>query len=61
MATRITLNLKQVKPILSLNPIDAHKRVITLYKAWYRQIPFICKYFNHCMFLKIMKMCCYLT
>ncbi|XP_043577863.1 NADH dehydrogenase [ubiquinone] 1 alpha subcomplex subunit 6 [Bombus pyrosoma] len=41
MAARVTLGLKEVKPILSLSPTDAHRRVITLYKAWYRQIPFI--------------------
>ncbi|XP_033353561.1 NADH dehydrogenase [ubiquinone] 1 alpha subcomplex subunit 6 [Bombus vosnesenskii] len=39
MANRVAL--RQVKPILSLSPIDAHRRVITLYKTWYRQIPFI--------------------
>ena len=32
---------RQVKPILSLNSAEARRRVLTLYKAWYRQIPVI--------------------
>ncbi|XP_043253903.1 NADH dehydrogenase [ubiquinone] 1 alpha subcomplex subunit 6 [Colletes gigas] len=39
MATPTRTGLKKVKPILSLNTEDARRRVITLYKAWYRQIP----------------------
>lgn len=31
----------QVKPILSLDKAEAHRRVINLYRAWYRQIPYI--------------------
>lgn len=31
----------QVKPILSLDKPDAHRRVINLYRAWFRQIPYI--------------------
>ncbi|XP_044731490.1 NADH dehydrogenase [ubiquinone] 1 alpha subcomplex subunit 6 [Chrysoperla carnea] len=31
--------LRQVKPILSTDKNGARSRVITLYKAWYRQIP----------------------
>ncbi|KOX68416.1 NADH dehydrogenase [ubiquinone] 1 alpha subcomplex subunit 6 [Melipona quadrifasciata] len=41
MATPVTSGLKQVKPILSLTHIEARRKVITLYKTWYRQIPFI--------------------
>ena len=41
MATPVKTAIKRVKPILSLNPADARRRVITLYKAWYRQIPFL--------------------
>lgn len=41
MASRITsYNVaRQVKPILSLDSAEARGRVISLYKAWYRQIP----------------------
>ena len=31
----------QVKPILSLNREEAHRRVLNLYRAWYRQVPYI--------------------
>ncbi|XP_060811502.1 NADH dehydrogenase [ubiquinone] 1 alpha subcomplex subunit 6 [Bombus pascuorum] len=41
MAARLTVGLKEAKPILSVSPVDARRRVITLYKTWYRQIPFI--------------------
>ncbi|XP_071521598.1 NADH dehydrogenase [ubiquinone] 1 alpha subcomplex subunit 6 [Panulirus ornatus] len=33
--------VRQVKPILSVDHYEARKRVLTLYKAWYRQIPYI--------------------
>lgn len=32
---------RQVKPLLSLDREEARKRVKNLYKAWYRQIPYI--------------------
>ena len=32
---------RQVKPILSTDKDDARHRVLNLYKAWYRQIPYI--------------------
>ncbi|ESO84947.1 hypothetical protein LOTGIDRAFT_204660 [Lottia gigantea] len=32
--------LKEVKPILSIDLHDSRRRVIQLYKAWYRQLPF---------------------
>ena len=35
--------LKQVKPILSTNKLEAKRRVLNLYKAWYRHIPFMGK------------------
>ena len=60
MATPVTSGLKQVKPILSLTHIEAHRKVITLYKTWYRQIPFISKYSNHYYLLKSFRFC-YLT
>lgn len=60
MATSVTAGLKQVKPILSLTHIEAHRKVITLYKTWYRQIPFISKYSNHYYLLKSFRSC-YLT
>ncbi|XP_003706524.1 NADH dehydrogenase (ubiquinone) B14 subunit [Megachile rotundata] len=41
MATPVKAAVKQVKPLLSLNPTDARRRVLTLYKAWYRQIPYV--------------------
>ncbi|XP_053207257.1 NADH dehydrogenase [ubiquinone] 1 alpha subcomplex subunit 6-like [Panonychus citri] len=31
----------QVKPILSLNHEDARRRTINLYRAWYRQTPYL--------------------
>ena len=30
-----------MKPLLSVNKNEARLRVLSLYKAWYRQIPFI--------------------
>lgn len=33
--------VQQVRPILSVNRDEARKRAINLYKAWYRQIPYI--------------------
>ncbi|KOC70846.1 NADH dehydrogenase [ubiquinone] 1 alpha subcomplex subunit 6 [Habropoda laboriosa] len=41
MAAPVKTGLRYVKPILSLTPGDCRNRVITLYKAWYRQIPYI--------------------
>ncbi|XP_076654352.1 NADH dehydrogenase (ubiquinone) B14 subunit [Halictus rubicundus] len=39
MATPARLTVKKVKPILSLNREDARRRVIALYKSYYRHIP----------------------
>ncbi|XP_055317296.1 NADH dehydrogenase [ubiquinone] 1 alpha subcomplex subunit 6 [Sitodiplosis mosellana] len=33
--------LQQVRPVLSVNKEEAKRRVLNLYKAWYRQIPFV--------------------
>ncbi|XP_059608838.1 NADH dehydrogenase [ubiquinone] 1 alpha subcomplex subunit 6 [Phlebotomus argentipes] len=33
--------LKQVRPILSVDKSEARRRVFNLYRAWYRQIPYI--------------------
>ncbi|XP_075220291.1 NADH dehydrogenase (ubiquinone) B14 subunit [Lycorma delicatula] len=37
---------RQVKPLLSLDRQEARKRVINLYRAWYRQIPYIVQDFD---------------
>eukprot|EP00088_Acartia_fossae_P014740 TRINITY_DN1793_c0_g1_i4.p1 TRINITY_DN1793_c0_g1~~TRINITY_DN1793_c0_g1_i4.p1 ORF type:complete len:127 (-),score=30.70 TRINITY_DN1793_c0_g1_i4:151-531(-) len=42
-AVRIT---RQVKPLISSTPEDARVRVLSLYKAWYRHIPYMCKDFD---------------
>ncbi|GAA27184.1 NADH dehydrogenase [ubiquinone] 1 alpha subcomplex subunit 6 [Clonorchis sinensis] len=34
---------KAVRPILSRNHAEAKRRVLNLYRAWYRQLPFIVK------------------
>lgn len=33
--------LQQVRPVLSVNKDEARRRVLNLYKAWYRQMPLI--------------------
>lgn len=33
--------IQQVRPILSVNRDEARRRVLSLYKAWFRTIPFI--------------------
>ena len=35
-------SLIQIKPLLSVSKSEARLRVLALYKAWHRQIPFIC-------------------
>ncbi|KAK3924381.1 NADH dehydrogenase [ubiquinone] 1 alpha subcomplex subunit 6 [Frankliniella fusca] len=37
---------RQVRPILSLSHDDSRRRVLALYKAWYRQIPHIVTEFD---------------
>ncbi|OAD60807.1 NADH dehydrogenase [ubiquinone] 1 alpha subcomplex subunit 6 [Eufriesea mexicana] len=41
MATVLKSGVKHAKPILSLTHGDARRRTLNLYKAWYRQIPYI--------------------
>lgn len=36
---------KTVRPLLSSDRLEAKKRVLNLYKTYYRQIPLICKWF----------------
>lgn len=43
MAQQALRTVKEVKPILSLNKDEARKRVLNLYKAWYRQLPYVGK------------------
>jgi NADH dehydrogenase (ubiquinone) 1 alpha subcomplex subunit 6 len=44
--TVIKSGVKQVRPLLSVDNAEARKRVLNLYKAWYRQIPYIGKFIN---------------
>lgn len=30
-----------VRPVISTSNADARRRVLKLYKAWYRQVPFV--------------------
>ncbi|MCP6116954.1 NADH dehydrogenase [ubiquinone] 1 alpha subcomplex subunit 6, partial [Klebsiella pneumoniae] len=39
----IKVGTKTVKPVLSSSHAEARNRVLSLYKAWYRQIPYIVK------------------
>ncbi|XP_063364334.1 NADH dehydrogenase [ubiquinone] 1 alpha subcomplex subunit 6-like [Cydia amplana] len=39
----IQVGQKLVKPVLSTTPGEARRRVLNLYKAWYRQVPYIVK------------------
>jgi NADH dehydrogenase (ubiquinone) 1 alpha subcomplex subunit 6 len=38
--------VKQVRPVLSVDSTEARRRVLNLYKAWYRQIPYTVKSFR---------------
>ncbi|RWS05592.1 NADH dehydrogenase [ubiquinone] 1 alpha subcomplex subunit 6-like protein [Dinothrombium tinctorium] len=48
MASRRVVSRLQghVKPVLSLDSTEAHRRVLNLYRAWYRNIPVILNRFN---------------
>ncbi|KAM3965182.1 NADH dehydrogenase [ubiquinone] 1 alpha subcomplex subunit 6 [Aphomia sociella] len=48
MAGRETMkaSCKIVRPIMSTNFCEAHRRVLGLYRAFYRYIPYIVKYFD---------------
>jgi NADH dehydrogenase (ubiquinone) 1 alpha subcomplex subunit 6 len=37
----VRFGARQVRPILSADGLEARRRVLNLYKAWYRQIPSI--------------------
>lgn len=37
---------RQVKPLLSLDYAESQRRVRSLYKAWYRQVPIIGQYYQ---------------
>ncbi|KAF2895435.1 hypothetical protein ILUMI_10739 [Ignelater luminosus] len=37
---------RQVKPLLSLDNEEARKRALNLYKAWYRQLPYIVRQYD---------------
>lgn len=36
-------SLQQVRPILSVDHTEARRRVLNLYKAWFRQMPYVGK------------------
>lgn len=46
MASReaVRRTLQQVRPILSVDQNEARRRVLSLYRAWYRQAPYIGEY-----------------
>jgi NADH dehydrogenase (ubiquinone) 1 alpha subcomplex subunit 6 len=47
MASKLVrLGARQVKPILSVDNSEARRRVLNLYKAWYRQIPSIVLHYD---------------
>jgi len=37
----VKTTIRQVKPILSLDKAEARRRVLNLYRAWHRQLPYI--------------------
>ena len=46
MSASVARVTRQVKPLLSGDVRDARARVLNLYKAWYRHIPFMVKDFD---------------
>jgi len=47
MASRaVQSSVRQVKPLISTNNREARGRVMALYKAWYRQAPYIVLEYN---------------
>ncbi|XP_053609225.1 NADH dehydrogenase [ubiquinone] 1 alpha subcomplex subunit 6 [Plodia interpunctella] len=42
----IQVGTKAVKPVLSTTHGEARRRVLNLYKAWYRQIPYLVRDFD---------------
>ncbi|CAF4903549.1 unnamed protein product [Pieris macdunnoughi] len=45
MAAKVT-GCKAVKPLLSANYCEAHTRVVGLYKAYYRYLPYLVRQFD---------------
>ena len=46
MSTKAATVTRTVRPLLSMDKVDARVRVLSLYKAWYRHIPFMVKDFH---------------
>ncbi|XP_060080126.1 NADH dehydrogenase [ubiquinone] 1 alpha subcomplex subunit 6-like [Ylistrum balloti] len=47
MASKVVQRgIQEVKPILSVNKIESRRRVLNLYRAWYRQLPYIVTNFH---------------
>ena len=46
MTTKAATVTRTVRPLLSMDKVDARVRVLSLYKAWYRHIPFMVKDFH---------------
>merc|ERR1712241_903368 len=46
MASKSVNVVRQVKPLLSVSKSEARLRVLALYKAWHRQVPFICEEYD---------------
>ena len=46
MTTKAAAVTRTVRPLLSMDSVDARVRVLSLYKAWYRHIPFMVKDFH---------------
>ncbi|GJQ71736.1 hypothetical protein Trydic_g11429 [Trypoxylus dichotomus] len=42
----VRVGIREVRPILSVDNEEARKRVLNLYKAWYRQIPYIVRRYD---------------
>merc|ERR1712029_979128 len=47
MSSAKSVNIvRQVKPLLSVSKNEARLRTLALYKAWQRQVPFICEEYD---------------
>ncbi|OWF47781.1 NADH dehydrogenase [ubiquinone] 1 alpha subcomplex subunit 6-like [Mizuhopecten yessoensis] len=47
MASKVVLRgIQEVKPILSVNKTESRRRALNLYRAWYRQLPYIVTNFH---------------
>ncbi|XP_032517714.2 NADH dehydrogenase [ubiquinone] 1 alpha subcomplex subunit 6-like [Danaus plexippus] len=46
MAQAVRAGSKVAKPVLSLDSAEAHRRVLGLYRGYYRYIPYIAKHFD---------------